>query len=75
MSATYLWLETNPKFFLPDGMSGIKSTSADGGMWMSSTWYGPDNHDWWRSKCGHTVDLAYAKCPVCGEKRPEVKTG
>ena len=58
------------------GLSGIKATfvgaenTGQGGFWLSHDGYGPDDKDWWRSSCGHTVNANMGKCPVCGEANP-----
>jgi len=69
----YLWFETNKNRIVSDGTSGIKVTPGYSGWWMSLASYGPDDQDWWRSICGHTVDKIYPVCPVCGEKQMEEK--
>ena len=67
----YIFSETDPARVIPDGVSGFKTTQV-GNLWfMSVPGYGPDDHDWWRSQCGHTVDKALAECPVCGEQQPQ----
>ena len=48
-----------------EGVSGNQK-----GLWISGPLYGPNDQDWWRSQCGHTVDFEMEQCPACGEAKP-----
>lgn len=55
-------------------ISGYHLTETPTGYWRSPSVSAEGymvGGDWWRSKCGHAVDLVVGVCPVCGEFKPE----